>query len=208
MEGIGIFLIILVVIVVGGWILQTVGSGIEAGIDALIKAPFKAFGKAREKRKVDAYVNGLYFETRASSDQLHRALSAHLHTGDFHPMNRVIVQTDHPGHYVLGFTWDQDVTFTMDDGSTAHGSGLPVVVVEITYGPSGSSITGRMRMTRFSHDQDWTQKALMESVFPWCFAPIAALDPSARLQTTPPNPHSVNSANTLLGNRVTDTERG
>lgn len=42
MEGLGIFLLIVVVIFVGGWILETVTDGIVAGLAALIAAPFRA----------------------------------------------------------------------------------------------------------------------------------------------------------------------
>lgn len=186
MEGLGLFLLIMVVIFVGGWILETVTDGIVAGLFALIAAPFKMFKKKQEKDKINTYINGLYFETVTPSDQLHAALSAHFHKGEFHPANRVVVQHEEPGRYLIGFAWDQDVRFELEDGSSARGSGDPVVVAELTYDASGARTVGRMRLTKFAMDRDWTDEALMENALPWCFAPVAELDPAARLNKNAP----------------------
>ena len=186
MEGLGVFLLIVVVIFVGGWILETVTDGIVAGVFALVALPFRAFKKKQERDKFDSYVNGLYFDTAAPADRLHAALSAHFRAGDFNPMNRVVVLADEPGRYSVGFGWAEGVKFTMEDGSEARGSGEPVVVAELTYQPAGGRIVGRMRLTRFPAHRDWTDEGLMENVLPWCFMPISALDPSAQLHRQPP----------------------
>lgn len=146
----------------------------------------RAFKKKQERDKFDSYVNGLYFETTAPADSLHAALSAHFRAGEFHPANRVVVLTDEPGRYAVGFAWAEEVKFTMEDGSHAQGSGEPMVVAELTHQPDGGRILGRMRLTRFPAHRDWTDEAVMENALPWCFAPIAALDPAAKLHKAPP----------------------
>lgn len=180
-----VFIGIILVILVGLWILESLVDGAVEGLFKLIKAPFEAAGKAREKNKLDTYINGLDFDTSTPPDRLHKALADHFHKGEFHPMNKVLVETDEPGRFVIGIAWHEEVRFNLEgpDGEqrTAQGSGLPVVVAELTFGARGQGTAGRMRLTRFPHERDWPEEAVMESVFPWFCEPIVKLDPSARI---------------------------
>ena len=172
MERIGTIILIVVVVLVGMWLLQIIGSGNEA----LITAPVRAVGKTRGKRRAEAEVTGVRFQTHTPADQLQRAWSTLFHKGDFHPAHRVIVQTDQPGHLAVQFTL---------------ACGVSVAVVEIVYSRSGPTIIGTMRMTLLPLSRDAALIALPERIYSWCFAPIAALDPSTRLcpesPSTPPD---------------------
>ncbi|NMN95075.1 hypothetical protein [Antrihabitans stalactiti] len=181
MQGLAILVGIVVVVMVGMWILETMVDGLIGGLFRLISAPFNAAGRAREKSKMDKYVNGLYFDTSTPVNHLRGALAQHFNKGDLHPANKVIVQTDEPGIFIIGIAWHEQVEFTMEDGSKAHGSGLPVIVAELTYESRGPRTIGRMRLTRFPHDLGWAESAVMDNIFPWCCAPIYELDPSAVL---------------------------
>lgn len=185
MEGIAIFVGIVIVVMVGMWIFETVMDGVAIGVVKLVSAPFKAAGKARERNRLDSYTNGLYFDTVIPADQLFQALSAHYQKDEFHPANRVIVQTAEPGRFVLGIAWHEQVELHLENGQTARGSGLPLVVAEVTYGPQGAHTSGRIRLTRFPHDRGWAEDAVMENVFPWCLSPILERDPAAQLRKTP-----------------------
>ncbi|RYF56930.1 MAG: hypothetical protein EOO27_17015 [Comamonadaceae bacterium] len=180
-EGLGVFLVVMLVLMAGLWILETVVDGVVTGLCKMIAAPFKAAAKAREKSKMDTYVNGFYFDTSAPADQLHKALSDHFTNGEFHPANKVIVQTNEDGRFVIGIAWHEQTEFQLEGVGSAYGSGLPVVVVELTYEARGPRTAGRMRLTRFPHELNWAENAILENIFPWCFSPIADLDPSVRL---------------------------
>lgn len=188
MEGVLLFIAIFAVLIVGGWLLETISDGVASGLVALVSAPFKAARRARAKREMELFVNGVSFSTSSSVADLHHALSGHFRNGQFHPGNDVLVQVDEIGRHVIGIAWNKEVKFHLTDGTdtqTVQGSGIPVVVVEVTYEPAGLGSVGRMRLTRFPHDPDWTDKALMDSAIPWCFEPISGLDSSARLNKEP-----------------------
>lgn len=186
MEGFGIILVIFVVIVVGWILLEKLVDGAVTGLFALIAAPFRAAGKAREKATVETYVNGLQFDTSTPATRLHAALSEHFRKGEFHPGNRVILQSDEPGRFVVGIAWHEEMRFTLENGQSVPGSGLPVVVAELTLNAAGQRTVGRVRLTRFSHDPDWTDKAIMENTMPWCLEPVQRLDPAAQITRVSP----------------------
>jgi len=188
MEGLGLVLLIFVGLFVIVWVLETVLDGVVSGLIALIAAPFKAYKKKEQENKLDTYVNGVYFETAVPPAQLYDALSAHLREGDFHPTNLVIVQHEEMGRHNVGFAWKPEVKFHVEGGGELQGSGEPVVEAEVSYDVSGPRTVGRMRLTRFSRDRDWTDEALMENALPWCFEPIHKLDPNAKPTRTPPQP--------------------
>ncbi|MFD6258596.1 hypothetical protein ACFWF7_39525 [Nocardia sp. NPDC060256] len=130
---------------------------------------------------MDTYVNGIDFDTAAPAERLREALADHFNKGELHPANKVIVHTDEPGRFIIGVAWHEQVEFTMEDGTKGHGSGLPVIVAEITYQPRGPRTIGNMKLTRFPHDAGWAENAVMEVIFPWCYAPIHDLDPAVRI---------------------------
>lgn len=185
MEGLGIIVLIFVVIIIGSWLLDKAVDGVFAGLVLLISAPFKAAGAAREKAKASAFVNGLQFRTTTAPDVLHAALAEHFAKGEFHPANRVILQTDEPGRFVVGFAWHEETRFNLENGMTAPGSGLPVVVAELTHDTTGPGTEGSVRLTRFSHDPDWIDKAVMENSLPWILDPILSLDSAASITKAP-----------------------
>lgn len=170
-------------------------------IVALVAMPFKYVTKRRKaqaeelaKAKLDSYVSGHYFETVVAGDRVFQALSAQLRKGELHPANTVTVETDEPGRHVFGVGWREDVKFNLSDGSTSYGTGKPVLTAEVTYEQSGPRVVGRMRLTRFSRELDWTDEAIMGLIFPWCFEPIRALDPTAQIFDQPPGPMALPSA--------------
>lgn len=186
MGGIAAFFGIMVVIMFGMWILESVFDGVLRAVSRLIAAPFKAACKARENATLDAYTNGIYFDTVTSVVDLREALSQHFGEDDFHPANRVVVDTDEPGRFVVGIAWHEQTEFEFEGGTSAHGSGLPVVVAEVTYRANDDRTTGKMRLTRFPHDAGWAENSILENVFPWIFGAIHELDPAAQLNKHTP----------------------
>ncbi|HTM86096.1 MAG TPA: hypothetical protein VL179_14575 [Mycobacterium sp.] len=170
-------------------------------IVALVAMPFKYVTKRRKaqaeelaKAKLDSHIRGHYFETVVAGDRVYPALSAQLRKGELHPANTVTVETDEPGRHVFGVGWNEGVKFTMTDGSTRYGTGKPVLTAEVTYEQVGPRVVGRMRVIPFSRDRDWTDDAIMELLFPWCFEPILAMDARAQLFDQPPGPTVLPSA--------------
>ncbi|GAA2534321.1 hypothetical protein [Mycolicibacterium diernhoferi] len=188
MEGIGIFILIVVVLIVGSMILEKMVDGVLAGMVAVIKAPFAAATRAREKAKSQTLVHGLQFQTAMSPAVLHDTLASHFAGDDFHPANRVIVQADEPGRFIVDIAWHEDTRFEVEGGPRLKASGTPVVVAELTHSLIGPPTDGRVRLTRFSSNPDWTDEAVLENVMPWMLSPLLQLDPTATVSRAQPSP--------------------
>ncbi|AEF41291.1 hypothetical protein [Hoyosella subflava] len=181
MDGVVLLIVFLVLVFAALWIVDLVMGGVVLGLSKLISAPFRAAGRAREKTKMEGYVNGLEFHTTASVDRLHKVLADHINAGEFHPANKVIPEKDEPGRFIVGIAWHEQTELQFEGGGSAKGSGLPIVVAEVTYRAGGRGSTGVIRLTRFPSETGWAEEAVMENVYPWLLTPILDLDPTAEV---------------------------
>lgn len=181
MDGVVLLIVFVVLAFAALWIVDLVMGGVVVGLSKLISAPFRAAGRAREKTKMDSYANGLEFHTSTPANRLHTALANHINAGEFHPANKVIPEKDEPGRFVIGIAWHEQTEFEFEGGKRAKGSGLPIVVAEVTYRAGGRGSTGVIRLIRFPSETGWAEEAVMDNVYPWLLTPILDLDPAAHV---------------------------